>query len=452
MTQVSIRNRNANNPDKNPNFEYRFPTAKVGEKQKSISKCGFKTKQEAYEAGIKALNEYLNTGKVFKPTNMSVADCCDLWLEEYVDVNLSYKTIDAYTRKIDKYIKPALGKYHLKYIDTLTLQNFINNLCLEGRLSRVYIKSIMKVVKAIFKFAKVKANLIKDNPAENIEMPRGTTKKEDYHILSINEIETILNRFKNIPYLYYPILVSYYTGLRVSEVYALSWDDIDFENKTIRVAKAVNRMQTEKSLRKPKCQNSKTRTRWYITPCKSNSSYRTIKVGKSLLDGLKYYRQIQESNRIEYGDLYTNHYLKKETYGANRVVYRIISIDDETGLDLNLPKINFVFVKEDGGFYGTDGMKYASKIINKELGIEFKFRALRHTHATRLVENGAPMKDVQERLGHSSLAVTMETYVSNTPKMREKTACIFEETSSLDLNKENIRLFEKPMFELPKNA
>ncbi len=67
-----------------------------------------------------------------------------------------------------------------------------------------------------------------------------------------------------------------------------------------------------------------------------------------------------------------------------------------------------------------------SKVINYELGINFNFHSLRHTHATMLLEAGANIKDIQERLGHSKLATTMDTYSHVTNKMKKDTVNILE--------------------------
>lgn len=90
-------------------------------------------------------------------------------------------------------------------------------------------------------------------------------------------------------------------------------------------------------------------------------------------------------------------------------------------------------VQENGEFHGIDVMKYVAKVAKYELGISFNFHKLRHTHATKLIELGAPIKDVQERLGHSNISTTMNTYVHTTDKMKQTTANLFEENERLSL-------------------
>lgn len=102
------------------------------------------------------------------------------------------------------------------------------------------------------------------------------------------------------------------------------------------------------------------------------------------------------------------------------------------GFEIPLERIYPVFVSNNGEFHGTNTIKYASKVINYELMIHFNFHALRHTHATMLIEAGVPIKAVSERLGHSNTRTTIETYVHVTEGMRTDAVDKFEQFGSLD--------------------
>ena len=131
-------------------------------------------------------------------------------------------------------------------------------------------------------------------------------------------------------------------------------------------------------------------------------------------------------NRLKYGQYYIQQYVVEETID-NKKVKRIYS------LPVSVPfigkPVNFICTKENGEFITPDSFKYASRVINYELGIQFNFHSLRHTHATTLIENGANVRDVQERLGHAHIETTLGTYTHPTEKTSSQTVEIFEKAS-----------------------
>ncbi len=109
MAKINVRDRNKNNPDKKPNWEYRFEAAKIDGKRKHISKAGFRTKKDALDAGTKALAEYNNGGVCFEPSEISVSDYLDYWFEQNCKVNLKYNTQINYAGLIQNHLKPYFG-------------------------------------------------------------------------------------------------------------------------------------------------------------------------------------------------------------------------------------------------------------------------------------------------------------------------------------------------------
>ena len=90
-------------------------------------------------------------------------------------------------------------------------------------------------------------------------------------------------------------------------------------------------------------------------------------------------------------------------------------------------EVNFVCRRENGEYISLRTMQYTTHIIHEQLNLpEFDFHSLRHTHATMLVENGAPLKYVQKRLGHKKIDVTMNIYQHLTEALREQGNAVIE--------------------------
>lgn len=229
-------------------YQYQFEIASVGGKRKYMNKSGFATRNEAFQEGVKAYTEYNNAGKKTFVKDMSYSDFLDYWIDNYAMLNLHYSTIMSYLNIIKNHVKPRLGHYRLTQLDSRILQEMINDIYVTHSFSKNFMASILKVIKGSLKYACYTLNYINTNPAEQVHTPRmETIGKDPAHILTEEEVERILDRFKDTHSIYYSFLTAYYTGCRVSEVYGLTWDCVDFENKTITINKnIVKKNQKEK--------------------------------------------------------------------------------------------------------------------------------------------------------------------------------------------------------------
>ena len=330
--------------------------------------------------------------------------------------------------------------YKLSQLDSELIQNFINQLYVDHKFSKCYLKGILKTIKGALKYACYDVNFINHNPAEHVHIPRYEVVTGDpVHIYTQEEIERILDRFKDLPYIYYSFLTAYYTGLRVSEVYGLTWDNIDFENKTLTVNKNIIRKNKDGLPKRYNIAKGHSTETWFYGSCKNPQSRRTIAIGDTLIKALKEYKKLTEEHKKFYGDKYLKHYEKKV---LNEYTKReeIKIVDAEAELDVNLPEARLIFVKPNGQFRGTETPRHAYKVINYELKIPSRFHDFRDTHATRLIEQGADIKAVSKRLGHSTIMTTYNIYVRVTEKMETDTVDRFENyTNSLDIpNNEEI--------------
>lgn len=387
-------------------YQYKFEIASVDGKRKFINKSGFKTKSEAIEFGNKAYTEYLNAGIPFKESTISYSDYLEFWLSDYCKINLRYNTIQAYKTIINKYIKPKLGHYRLSSITSITLNTFLTNICEEYSFSKAYFKNILKVMKGSFRDACNLYGLIKYNPALTIKLPKIENEVEDIkHLYTQEEIDLIINRFKNDDAFTCSFLTSCYTGMRTGEVFALTWNDIDFDNRIINISHNI--------YDKPKDNKG----RWYIGNTKTINGNRKVYMCDTLYTALRNYKSKQDYLKMIYGKRYKYYHLEyvKNEYGKT-VEQRIV--ENKTGE--NDASINFVFVKENGKYVGTDITRYPFKVIHNELGIrKCRFYDLRGSYATKILNHGIEIRDVADILGHKNIETTENFYISSTDISRK---------------------------------
>ena len=410
MSKINIRKRNNY-------YEYRFEIASSNGKRRWLSKSGFKTKPEAQEAGIQAYNEYLNAGIPFKQCNMSYSDYLDYWLNNYCKNNLKYNTIQTYTIIINKYLKPTIGKYKLSTITSVTLNGYITEIVNQYNHSKTYYKNILKVIKGSFRDACNLYGFIKYNPALTLRLPKINKYSEDIkHLYTKEEVDKILERFKDNITFICSFLTSYYTGLRTGEVFALTWEDIDLENGIINIKHST--------YNKPKDKLG----RWYLGTTKTESSTRKIYIANTLKETLINYKKRQDYLKEIYGLEYKYYHLEEVTNEFGKNIEKRIVLNKS-----NEEKINLIFTKDDGTYIGTDIIKYPFKIIHHELGInKCRFYDLRGTYATKILNSGTHLKDVSELLGHTNTTTTQNYYISSLEGNRKHAIDIYDKNTQTE--------------------
>lgn len=204
--------------------------------------------------------------------------------------------------------------------------------------------------------------------------------------------------------------------MRTGEVFALTWDDIDLDNRIIKVTKTVYAKDKEK------------KGRWYLGTTKTIGSYREVYICETLYSVLSDYKKIQNEYKKEYGKNYKRYILEKikNKYGK-LVEYKIIENNSKRD------RVQMVFTRKDGTYSGTDVVRYPFKIIHNELKINCRFYDLRGSFATISLRNGCEIKDIAEVLGHKKVETTEKYYISSTDKDRKKVAESFEDSLNFKL-------------------
>ena len=340
-------------------------------------------------------------------------------------MNLKYNTQVGYLTIIQGHLKPKFGSYKLKAINTTVLQEYANDLKLNG-LSKSHVVGILTTFQAALDYAVEPLHYISYNPMKSVRFPKIKRKPRERIILTLDEWERIIDRFKDTRY-YIPLMIGFYTGLRISEAFALTWDDIDFENRTLSVNKQIVKRNFGADVRKvvEKKGKKEQRSSWYFTTPKTVSSIRTIPFGDTLYQALKQEKTAQMRNEMKYGEYYTIHVLKKEIDEKGNDMWRVVPV--QKCVESQLQRVRMICVAENGQYTSTDSFKYASRTIHHELQLAFDYHSLRHTHATMLIEAGANVKNVQTRLGHNNIQTTLQTYVHDTEKMGEQSVELFEQ-------------------------
>ena len=382
-------------------WQYSFEVARIDGKRKRVYKSGFRTKGEAAKAGTEALNEYMNSGIAFRPKDSSVADFLEEWLDN-VSKTKRLNTFLSYKLLCDNHIIPNFGKYKMNAISTLSLQTFFNQNA--NNLSLATLKSIKRILSVAFNWA-IDMDYIKSNPINRVKLPviKETESLYKHIYISPEEFKKIVDMFKNTAYIV-PYMIAYHTGMRVGEVLGLQWKNIDFEKHEIYVCSNFQRYYLKGF------NDSAT-----LSAPKTSSSERTIVISDFLNDFLKErYCEIQK-NKGKYQNFYTHYYLDGEKH---------IVTNNNGGLD----EIDLVCVRDDGSYISRSSLKDTYKKVRDTLKIKnFDFHSLRKTHCTELISRGANIKDVQKRLGHKDITMTLKVYTEVTAEMTSKTKSILNE-------------------------
>lgn len=335
-------------------------------KRKQKTQSGFKTKKEAQNA-LAEMVTHVDKGIYIESSKRKFKEFTLEYIENIYYAKVKASSYEAAINIINNQILPWFGDVELDKIDQFLVHQFYREKK-ESGLSSSYIQRMHELIRMLLRVA-FKWELIKKDVAALIEPPR--IEKKQMSVWNVEQVNEYLKFTKHSRY--HPVFfLAAYTGMRKGEIIALHWDDIDFEAKTISVNKTLYKISSGFLLQEPK----------------TKSSVRTIYMDEDIERVLKKQKVKQNLEKLKNGGVY----------------------EDK----------NLVFAQETGGYILPSAVNGLFGRFIKQAGMpHIRFHDLRHTHATILLGMGVNPKIVSERLGHSSVQMTLDTYSHVMPSMKK---------------------------------
>lgn len=321
----------------------------------------------------KKLNEMLrdaDLGLLGDARKQTLNEYLDTWLETIAKPRLQYRTFQDYGDLMRRYVREPLGNIKLADFKSLHIQKLYGQMQKKGLSARI-VRYTHAVLRSALQHA-VKVNMLPRNEAQLVQLPKQTSKEMD--VLNQDEVVAFLdalqgNRFATM------FSFALATGCRPEEFYALQWKDIDFEKGTAIIRRALITHRKGGG--------------WHFSEPKTKQSRRTIPLPVSTIKELRNHRRRQLEAKLKLGTAWNNFDLV---------------FASEIGTPLNPPNVTRAFKKA---------------LQKADIRTSIRLYDLRHTTATLLLQAGVNPKVVSERLGHSTIVLTLDVYSHVLPGMQE---------------------------------
>ncbi|MGX5634082.1 site-specific integrase [Bacillus thuringiensis] len=363
-------------------FRAYMGTDPITGKEIKKSKSGFLTQKDAKLAAALFERQFHN-GEYIEPLKITFETMCKDWLKHYESQGTKVSSIRARRIALDRVIDD-LGQIPIQKITKKAYQDTIDKFA--NTFSSNYISSIHSSTNMVFVYAQ-ENKLIKDIPTKGIKLPKKKKTVSDLEqgneihekFLEKEELEEFLTITKNDglegDLLAFTMLA--YTGLRIGEMIALKWSDIDFDEHTLRVIKTYYNPSNNK-------------LKYTLLTPKTEGSIRTITIDPLLVAMLTQHKQQQE-----------------KIIKDNKPFYK-----DNA----------FIFSTNEGYPKTIKHLSIRMQRLLKKTSIQKQVtpHSFRHTHTSLLIEANVHIKEIQERLGHSDINTTMDIYAHMTKNIKKE--------------------------------